>query len=75
MTWRAVRAFIADLVIVAAAAVAPATEVADPAPAIGAHEGKVLDLVELGTGKRLVRPTLEKLVVRDGKVRDVAGVV
>ncbi|MFM8953883.1 MAG: hypothetical protein ACKOOF_12615 [Planctomycetaceae bacterium] len=68
MTRRAVRALIAGLVIVAAAAVASATEVADPAPAIDAREGQVLDLVELGTGKRLVRPTLEKLVVRDGKV-------
>jgi len=68
MTWDAVRAWMAGLVIAAAAAVAAAAEVADVTEALGAREGQVLDLVELGTGKRVVRPTLEKLVVRGGKV-------
>jgi hypothetical protein len=31
-------------------------------------QGRPLDLVELGTGKRFVRPTLENLVERDGTV-------
>ena len=51
-----------SLVILAATAAG-----ADLADALADREGQVLDLVELGTGKRLVRPTLEKLVVRDGR--------
>jgi hypothetical protein len=54
--------FFFALVLVAATAMG-----ADLADALADREGQVLDLVELGTGKRLVRPTLEKLVVRDGK--------
>jgi hypothetical protein len=62
MTWGT---WMTSLLLAVAAVAAPA---ADLAEALGAREGQVLDLVELGTGKRVVRPTLEKLVVRDGKV-------
>jgi hypothetical protein len=34
---------------------------------LGPHVGKTLDVVELGTGKRFVRPTLENVVEREGK--------
>lgn len=57
-------AWMTSLLLAVAAVAAPA---ADLAEALGGREGQVLDLVELGTGKRIVRPTLEKLVVRDGK--------
>jgi len=33
-----------------------------------AFEGETLDLVVLGTGKRYVRPTLERIISRNGKV-------
>jgi hypothetical protein len=42
-----------------------ADELAD---VLAAHKGEALDLVELGTGTRFVRPTLENLVVKDGRV-------
>jgi hypothetical protein len=61
MTWGT---WMTSLLLAVAAVAAPA---ADLAEALGGREGQVLDLVELGTGKRIVRPTLEKLVVRDGK--------
>jgi len=32
------------------------------------HVGTTIDLVELGTGRRFVRPTLERLVEKDGRV-------
>jgi len=40
----------------------------DLAAKLAALEGQTLDLVELGTGKRYVRPTLEKVVERNGTV-------
>jgi hypothetical protein len=40
----------------------------DLAAKLAALEGQTLDLVELGTGKRYVRPTLEKVVERNGAV-------
>lgn len=55
--------FFVALVLVSATATG-----ADLSEALADREGQVLDLVELGTGKRLVRPTLEKIVLRDGKV-------
>jgi hypothetical protein len=68
MTSGACRAWMAGLVFAVAATGAAASEGADLATTLGGREGQVLDLVELGTGERIVRPTLEKLVVRDGKV-------
>lgn len=57
-------------VILAAAAGAPAT--ADEfAERLGPHVGKVLDVVELGSGKRFVRPVLERLVESEGKVTSI----
>ena len=44
---------------------AAADELADK---LAAYVGKPLDLVELGSGKRFVRPTLDRLVERDGTV-------
>jgi len=38
---------------------------------LGPHVGKVLDAVELGSGKRFVRPVLERLVEADGKVTSI----
>jgi hypothetical protein len=35
------------------------------------HVGQVLDVVELGSGKRFVRPVLERLVEGDGKVTSI----
>ena len=35
------------------------------------HVGQVIDLIELGTGTRYVRPRLEGLVVRDGEVKSL----
>lgn len=47
---------------------AVAGEVADR---LGPYVGKVLDAVELGSGKRFVRPELERLVEVDGKVTSI----
>jgi hypothetical protein len=41
------------------------------ADALAPHVGKTLDVVELGTGRRFVRPTLERVVERDGKTESV----
>jgi len=35
---------------------------------LAAHQGQPLDLVELGNGRRLVRPILERVTLRDGHV-------
>ena len=51
------------LVAVLAAAIPTAAGRADGlAEKLAAHEGQTIDLVELGTGRRLVRPTLEGIV-------------
>lgn len=47
---------------------AAADEVADR---LGPYVGKVLDAVELGSGKRFVRPVLERLVETEGKVTSI----
>jgi hypothetical protein len=39
--------------------------------ALGAHVGRQLDVVELGTGRRIVRPRLERVVERDGKAESI----
>ncbi len=63
------RCFLTTIVIVAACGVAGAVMAADDAATALAerltpHVGQTLDLVELGTGKRLVRPTLVGLTER-----------
>ena len=41
------------------------------ADALAPHVGTTLDVVELGTGRRVVRPTLERVVERNGKTESV----
>jgi len=41
---------------------------ADLGPRLAPHVGAVIDLVELGTGKRFVRPTLVGVTERKGAV-------
>lgn len=41
------------------------------ADALAPHVGTTLDVVELGTGRRFVRPTLERVVERSGKTESV----
>ena len=54
---------------VCVAAVAPADDApADLGPRLTPHVGAVIDLVELGTGKRFVRPTLAGVTERKGGV-------
>jgi hypothetical protein len=60
-----VACFVASLVASAAAREAAAPPDAD---AIREHVGAVVDLVELSTGKRFVRPSLVGLVERNGRV-------
>jgi len=51
---------------------APAAVRADPlAEALEPHVGQTLDLVEVGTGRRFVRPRLETVVVREGKTQSL----
>jgi hypothetical protein len=58
-------ALVAGAIALAAAAAGRADELADR---LRPHVGETLDLVELGTGKRFVRPTLENLVERQGRL-------
>ena len=51
-------------VILLVATAAAADELADK---LAPHVGQPLDVIELGTGKRFVRPILEKVVERSGK--------
>jgi hypothetical protein len=53
------------------AAEEPANRVDVLADSLAAHVGQPIDLVELGTGKRFVRPTLAGLTQRGGKVTAV----
>jgi hypothetical protein len=54
--------------VLAAALVASAPVRADElADTLRPHVGATLDLVELGTGKRFVRPTLENVVEKEGR--------
>jgi len=55
----------ADAPVVAAPAADPVRE------ALAAHVGKTLDVVELGTGRRIVRPRLEGLGEREGRVQTI----
>jgi hypothetical protein len=56
------------LLALAAALVASASVRADElADKLRPHVGQTLDLVELGTGKRFVRPTLENVVEKEGR--------
>ncbi len=41
------------------------------ADSLAAHVGKTLDVVELGTGRRLVRPRLERVIERDGGTESI----
>jgi hypothetical protein len=51
---------------------APAAAWADAlAERLEPHVGEVLDLVEVGTGRRFVRPWLEKVVTRDGATQSL----
>ena len=54
----------AFVAVVCAAGLAAADELADK---LAPHVGQPLDVIELGTGKRFVRPILEKVVERAGK--------
>lgn len=58
-------AIVAVAITLATAAAGRADELADR---LRPHVGATLDLVELGTGKRFVRPTLENLVERQGRL-------
>jgi hypothetical protein len=63
---------IGRLTIVAAMLAGLPAATADTASeALLPHVGKTLDVVELGTGRRFVRPILEKVVVRDGQTASV----
>lgn len=63
------RTFLTSLAILATLVAAPlrAEEPPDLAAALAPHLGAPIDLVELGTGKRFVRPTLEGVTQRGGK--------
>jgi hypothetical protein len=62
----------AVLLLACAALVAATSGRADElADALAPHVGQSLDLVELGTGKRLVRPMLEGVTQRNGKTTAV----
>jgi len=51
---------------------APAAAWADAlAETLAPHVGQVLDLVEVGTGRRFVRPRLETVVTRDGATQSL----
>jgi len=53
-------------------AAAPAAVRADAvAETLELHVGQTLDLVEVGTGRRFVRPRLETVVVREGKTQSL----
>ena len=53
-------------------AAAPAALRADAlAEALEPHAGQTLDLVEVGSGRRFVRPRLEKVVTRDGATQSL----
>jgi hypothetical protein len=54
--------------VVAALAMAAAGVADEIADRLRPHVGEVLDVVELGSGKRLVRPLLERLVEAEGRV-------
>jgi hypothetical protein len=54
--------------VVAALAMAAASVADEIADRLRPHVGEVLDVVELGSGKRLVRPLLERLVEAEGRV-------
>ncbi|NCA11620.1 hypothetical protein EBR56_07400 [bacterium] len=67
------RCFLTEIMIVTACIAAGAVMAADDAATVLAerlapHVGQTLDLVELGTGKRLVRPTLVGLTERKDAV-------
>jgi hypothetical protein len=61
-----VASWLAGLVLVV-----PAARADGVAEALAPHVGKTLDVVELGTGRRFVRPTLERVVERNGKTESV----
>ena len=50
---------------------AAASRADDLAAALQPHVGQTLDLVELGTGRRLVRPVLEGVTERNGKTATI----
>jgi hypothetical protein len=54
-----------------AVGLAPPVRADAVADALALHVGKTLDVVELGTGRRFVRPTLERVVERNGKIESV----
>jgi hypothetical protein len=59
-------------VVVAAIALTSGPVLADAAAdALGPHLGKTLDVVEMGTGRRFVRPRLERITVRNGTTTGV----
>jgi hypothetical protein len=50
---------------------APAATADTVGAALTAHVGQMLDVVELGTGRRIVRPRLERVVERNGKIESI----
>jgi hypothetical protein len=67
IAWRQPQALV--LAAVLAAAIPTAAGRADVlAEKLAAHEGQTIDLVELGTGRRFVRPTLEGIIEKEGRV-------
>ena len=58
-------ACLAAVVGAAAAAIADGDELATT---LAARKGRTIDVVELGTGKRFVRPVLEDVAVKNGRV-------
>jgi hypothetical protein len=49
----------------------PAAQADAIAESLAAHVGKTLDVVELGTGRRIVRPKLERVIERDGRTNSI----
>lgn len=58
----------AGMALVVAACVSPRAAGDQLAETLAACEGKTLDVVEIGTGRRFVRPVLESVAVKDGRV-------
>ena len=72
MTWgRVVRRLLLVVWGAGVALPAPGMPLEAVAAALAPHVGKTLDVVELGSGRRFVRPTLERIVERDGKAEAI----
>lgn len=59
------------IVVITWLATLPARAADTLAEKLEPHVGQVIDLIELGSGTRYVRPRLESVVVRDGEVKSL----